>query len=477
MKMYFQDNGQDYYYIHRHLSHFPKDDAIDSFDAQKRQNYLAMKQRYKERYLANMKGTSTEALQKLNLAMSSDEVFTNIDETLLNTLNEKVSETIQQYNLDKMMTSAYESLDDFLKTSDLKALDGLFEQINEAALLLRSNITELTAAIGKKNWVGGGRDLNKVTQELNKQIANFEGKKVRIGGAQMKKVLQSVRNLTSGLSAQTLSKAQLQSYLRHIFSTNIGEYVVSKGIKKGLNLVDVTVKDTLSGTATIKESGALKEALMEFGQKKSTTFKTDNSFKNIDVTFEDGNSFKINLGLSTKWYKGSATGANDKVTITNEQNFIHRVNQLIGQKQGRYYAYNALALVNQDGTAYSALKAAIVARTADYLVSGFGEQGDFSQFLVINGNFYSIWQIIMAIESFNAGQGSSDINPGVTDPITISASGLSAIAKKTDDAKDETPPNLHRAYARAKEQNQAIERLRLTGHFYPQRLKNALKKA
>ena len=476
MKMYFKED-KNYYYIHRHISHFPVDDAVDSFEQQKRQNYFEMKARYKQRYLENMQGVSPEAMAKLNLAMSSDEVFSNLDTALLNTLNAKVSENIQQYNLDKMLVGAYSSLDDFLETKDLKDLDGLFEQITQAANLLRSNITEITAAIGKKQWVGGGRDLSKVTQELNKQLSLFEGKKVRVAETQMKNVLQSLRNLTSGLESDTLSKAQLQSYLRNIFSTNIGEYVVSKGVVKGLNLVDLTIKDTLTGTATVKNSEALKDALMAFGQKKTTNFKTDNTFKNIDISFEDGTDFKINLGLSTKWYKSSAAGVNDKVTITNEQNFIHRVTQLISDHEGRYYAYNALGLVNQSGTAYSALKAAIIARTADYLISGFAEGGDFSQFLVINGNFYSIWQIISAIENFNQGQGSSDINPGKSDPITISASGLSTIATQTDEAREETPPDLYRAYSRAKEQNKAIERLRLTGHFYPQRLKNALKKA
>jgi hypothetical protein len=39
---------------------------------------------------------------------------------------------------------------------------------------------------------------------------------------------------------------------------------------------------------------------------------------------------------------------------------------------------------------YKALKAAIVARNLDVLMSGMGIQGDFSQFIIINGEFYSI---------------------------------------------------------------------------------------
>lgn len=56
----------------------------------------------------------------------------------------------------------------------------------------------------------------------------------------------------------------------------------------------------------------------------------------------------------------------------------------------RYYAYNAIGLLHQDNEPYKAMKAAIVARNIDVFISGLGTQGDFSQYLVINGEFYSI---------------------------------------------------------------------------------------
>ena len=134
-----------------------------------------------------------------------------------------------------------------------------------------------------------------------------------------------------------------------------------------------------------------------------------------------------------------------------------------------------MGLVNQDGTAYAALKAAVVARAADFIISGFGIQGDFAQFIVINGNFYSIWQIILALQYFNEGQGHSGLNPGRTDPITISAMGLSDVTELTAEAQDKDA-NLYEAFKRAKKQNKLIEDLAMGGHFYPQRLSNALAK-
>lgn len=77
------------------------------------------------------------------------------------------------------------------------------------------------------------------------------------------------------------------------------------------------------------------------------------------------------------------------VSITGETQFIHRLNQAFSG-EGTYFAYNALALVEQDAVPYNALKALIVARNIDVMISGLGFQGDFSQFLVINGTFYSV---------------------------------------------------------------------------------------
>jgi hypothetical protein len=106
------------------------------------------------------------------------------------------------------------------------------------------------------------------------------------------------------------------------------------------------------------------------------------------------------------------------------------------------------------------------------MMSGLGPQGDFSQYIIINGEFYSIWQIILALENFNHGQGSYG-KGDATDPVTISATGLKAVSDITEQVKD-IPSNLIAAYTRSKMQNRMVENLGLTGHFYPNRLKNIL---
>ena len=126
-----------------------------------------------------------------------------------------------------------------------------------------------------------------------------------------------------------------------------------------------------------------------------------------------------------------------------------------------YYAYNALGLAGQDSEMYSALKASLVARNLDVLISGLGVQGDFSQYLVINGNFYSIWQIVNAIEYFNQGQGTYG-KGDKTDPVILSITGLSQVISLTQQSQGE-PNNLTKAFVRAKKQNLLINGLGLEG--------------
>jgi len=377
--------------------------------------------------------------------------------------------------LNQNLSIAYSSLDSFIQNKQAKDLDNLFAQITKAAELLNTDMDGLLALIGPRGEYKKHRDLTKLSVLLQNEIAKLEGKTLNISQKRLMSVTKSLSNLVSSLSLDgDINKQSLQKYLSNIFSTQIGEYIVSKGVAKGLDLGLKEIRNSLTGSSNITVSEndeELQNFIKNFGQKGSQIFKTDNSFKNLTVTLEDGDDFNINLGLSSKWYKGDS-GNLDSVSITAEVSFLNRINQMINSENEKYYVYNSLGLVNQDNSMYSALKAAMVARNLDVMMSGLGPQGDFSQYIVINGEFYSIWQIILALENFNHGQGSYG-KGDATDPVTISATGLKSVSEITEQVKD-SPSNVASAYIRSKIQNRMIEGLGLTGHFYPNRLKNIL---
>ncbi len=463
-----------YYYIHRHIDHFERDAAIAFFQEQKNINYQIMKNRFKENYLENLGGTTRESLGILDAAMKEDEILSNLDQEVLNSLNDSVSEAIKSYNFSDKINNAYSNLNNFINTQDAKALDKLLAQITSATKLLTSNQSELTFLLGVKKQYAQNRDLNALYQYIQNGINSINNKVIKVNASRIQSVNNSLLQLIGDLSKQEFNKQSLNGYIKNIFSTQIGEFVVSKGIGKALSLLPTEIRKSLVGTKNIEvdEDPELQTLVQRYGQRGSQTFKTDNSFKDLTIEINNGDNVNINLGISTKWYKGTGSGAVYDVAVATETSFVNRLDQMLKSSIENYYAYNALGLAGQDNELYSSLKAALVARNLDVLISGLGVQGDFAQYLVINGNFYSIWQIINAIEFFNKGQGSY-AKGDKTDPITISATGLSKVISLTDQAQGQ-PNNLTQAFVRAKKQNQLISALGLSAHFYPNRLKNAL---
>ena len=53
-------DGRDYYYIHRHLIHFPMDSATRFFQEQREKNYVEMRNRYKKNFQNSISINSNE---------------------------------------------------------------------------------------------------------------------------------------------------------------------------------------------------------------------------------------------------------------------------------------------------------------------------------------------------------------------------------------------------------------------------------
>lgn len=474
-KTFHLDNDNaNYYYIHRHIDHFEKDDAVTFFQEQKDVNFQLMKSMYRQNYLNSINEPSRQSLEMLNNAMNEDEFISGLDKELLNVLNGSVAEAIQEYDFSTKIKTAYSSLNKFINTQDAKSLDKIFTQITNATKLLTSNKNEIVFLTSVKQQYRNNRDLSTLYQYIQNTLPQWDGKMLRMNPATLQSVNNSLMSLVRDLSQNRFNRQVLQGYLKNIFSTQIGEYLISKGIGKGLQLLPSEITHSLSGSRNVEVTAdeELKQLISEYGQKGNQVFKTDNSFKDVSIEISSGENVNINLGISTKWYKGNSSGNVSDVAVTTETSFVHRLNQMLKSSTEFYYAYNALALAGQDNEAYAALKSALVARNLSVLMSGLGVQGDFAQFLVVNGKFYSIWDIINAVEHFNKGQGSFDAGDK-TDPVTISATGLSEVISLTEQAQDQ-PNDLIKAFVRAKQQNILIQNLGLSGHFYPNRLRNAL---
>ena len=291
-----------YYYIHRHIDHFERDAAIAFFQEQKNINYQIMKNRFKENYLENLSGATKESLGILDAAMKEDEILSNLDQEVLNSLNDSVSEAIKSYNFSDKINNAYSNLNNFINTQDAKALDKLLAQITSATKLLTSNQSELTFLLGVKKQYVQNRDLNALYQYIQNGINSINNKVIKVNASRIQSVNNSLLQLIGDLSKQEFNKQSLNGYIKNIFSTQIGEFVVSKGIGKALSLLPAEIRKSLVGTKNIEvdEDPELQTLVQKYGQRGSQTFKTDNSCKDLTIEIDNGDNVNINLGISTK---------------------------------------------------------------------------------------------------------------------------------------------------------------------------------
>lgn len=475
--IYEKGNGSTFY-IHRNINNFNMSQAVNSFNRQKSQGFKEAKSRYKKNYLKSLKGVNQSAKERLADAMNDDKILREIDKNLKNSFQKMTSSTIKSVDLNSAMQKGYASLNSFIRKDDMQELNGLFEAISEATKLLETDSDIIAIILKQSGFSGGSGDLGKLKSLVEQELNIMESKSmISVSEKKIASVLKSLNSLSGQLLKGTKSTQVLQGYLKNIFSTQMGEYVISKGIIEAAGLASKEIEKTMVGAKTVRRTNDdMSKFISAFGQRGSQSFKTDNSFKNLKMSIEEtGDQLSIDLGISTKWYKGSSGKSKNVIGVTSETSFMNRVGQMYTNPNQKYYVYNALALSNQSSIGYQALKASIVARNIDIFLSGLGHQGDFSQFMVVNGEFYSIYDIINLVEKYNTGLGSSSLyRENANDPITISAEGLSKVTELTQKALAHKP-NLQQAYIRSKEQDVLISGLSLKGHFYPNRLKSLLK--
>jgi hypothetical protein len=224
-----------------------------------------------------------------------------LDQGILDILNNRISEVINNYNFEEKIKKAYNSLDSFINTQNAKELDRLLAQITSATKILTNNKLELTFLLGIKKQYAQNRDLTALYQYIESGIQSLNNKMIRVNASRVKSVNNSLLQLIGNLSKQNLNKQVLNGYLKNIFSTQVGEFIVSKGVGKGLELLSKDINNSLTGVNNIEiDNKEVEDLVNQYGQKGKTTFKTDNSFKDLNININDTDNIDINLGISTK---------------------------------------------------------------------------------------------------------------------------------------------------------------------------------
>ena len=202
--------------------------------------------------------------------------------------------------------------------------------------------------------------------------------------------------------------------------------------------------------------------IVALAQQGTQVYKVDSQLKNFKVSVDvNGTTATIilDIGTSIKNYQSGTT----KVSITGEKSLIYRLQQLFKSNRDLILAYNVLANSDVLAAEYAALKSNITAYFADIFISGIGVAGDFSQYIVINGKFYSIYDILLKLKNYNIG--------GLKDNsiITVNPIGIGKITAFQNQRREEEPKNLIQAYKNSKISMSMLQGLSLHASFYPNR--------
>ena len=476
-QLFQKSRGKNYFYIHRDKQKalIAAQPFINTYNQNRNDIYNRMRDRYQKNFLNSINSaTNAYGIDILSDAseLTESEIVKFISDSLKDFLNQSANNATNKEYIENVQ-QAYKTLDQILENKkDIQNIDDLLELIKRSTDLLEVGGKELAIL----NKLTDYKKIGNLRNYLNKIVKSWENKTVTIDNANLASIIKSLNNLVNGLSSKTLKKDSFKGYIKNIFSAQLGEYATSRGVLNLMNETLTNIKSTMVGSQSVKmESDDLKRFKSQYGAGK-TTYKTDNKFNHFTITLSEkdkGPNYEldINLGISTKWYK-SAIDSNDiQVTIANEKSFVRRLQQAFHYGQ-LASVYNILAHANELKNEYIKIKDYLVARNLDVLISGFGQgTADFSQFIVVNGEFYSIWDIISILQNTNIVGGSSEYSESGI--ISVSPSGLSGVLDETKNSYGHSP-NLIKAFVRAKNQNDKIKNLEFHVSLHLNKLKNAL---
>lgn len=455
-----------YFYIHKNVHNIGR---MNNRDPQSDGKMAETFSNYKYGATANMSKVVTS--QYLNLFKSKqiggaerkllEDVFdieNNNTSALLDKIHDAMQKGLEQYlntdNLVKLLEiekglnwseNNTSQLQKALKTAsgkytdELKILDAYLESLVKTVQLVDSNLGQALAdkllidANMTKNYnniKAYGRSLKRA---LNEYKTNNDAKLVNNtlmseAVANLEMIVNSLATLKNSAGDKKLSIDILKGLTTSNFFPNLSE-VLGAQIKqtvvntplKIMKEAARTGQDPIPLEMTDADGNYIPDGFL-FDKSGSQQGKADNVFKNVSlnlssITDEYSGELVIDLGISNKSYvrnhfgKGPLEKFDDVYSLGGGMNLGNAFQLLLGNGAiyEKYLGYNIFAHSGELPSALTALQDALLTRSIIYFVSARGKQ-DFSQFMLLNGQLLSIWDIIKYALSTNIGLSSSQVS-------------------------------------------------------------------
>ena len=452
------------------------------------------------------KNDVTGILDQLHKVMQEGlEQYINTDNLVKLLQNEKKLKWSPSYktiqDLDKALSTQTGSYKD-----DLKALDILLQSMADTVALIESPLgVELaTALLASENKTNNFTSIKKYGSNLQRVLNDFKQKNnaILINQPLIQEAIDNLENIIKPLATLQLQKndgttskttlGKLQGRVTQNFFPNLAEILAAQiqdVAVKGAIKIHQNARRTGAETSQIQitdtEGNYFNAGFFDDGGKKQD--KADNIYENVRLRLDslrDGEQgyIRINIGISSKSYVSQHFGKdtsladfNDVYSLGGGMTVGNAFRLLLGDINSnvyvKYLGYNILSHdANDSGETggfpegLQALQDVLLTRSIVYMVAGRNKQ-NIAQFMMINGNLLSVWDIIKYALNNNIGQSSSQIsnNPNARPGIYMS------IEKRKDVI----------AYARSRDwvkrivdTNDAINSSTMKAHIIPKQIIN-----
>lgn len=391
---------------------------------------IEMKQRYKQ--VTKIK--VDEALKEIDDCMDIEELdkrlwqaLTKSDDSLERTVENSDSNTLYlsmksdvRFLFDQKQ-KLKETINDIIKNSkDLDPLFTVFEEILNRIYKLNDGsyitfIKEIYGGTNLKTCVKNSSTKESLVDRMERikedtkntiKLTNIDRQGIDEVDRYLTRLIQLIGNLksTDGKKNETIIEASL----KNLFGKAFGEYTSIKQLELLLE-ADKQLEKVITGKESVGNSKEKTKNLNEISNS-SGTFKVDQVFKGDGIQLKikgDALSFKIEIGFSSKNYLQGFEENSKNVKNPSSINFKDDVLEFQLVKQFKITRsdelksiYNYLTHLGKD-KGVEKLKYFSKYTVFDNFIksisgSGLMENGytDFAQFLIINGEIISIYQLI-----------------------------------------------------------------------------------
>lgn len=492
------------YYVHLHEKNIKQggiegnnisnDTLASYYRNQKIQAGVAAKKNYISLFKQSLSKNSLDLLEK-SFELNEDRTMAEISKAMQESIQEAIPidkfQNLMGYTKDvnvyKMLSSK--------GTKKVEEFNKMLEAVSKALNLLdgpdsdklAENLLLLSGQIKGQNRISNKVFGDKLMKELNKFKNDNEGK--TFNPKALDNVISQLENIANGLitgqnkSGDALTFRGYKTLFSNLFSTEFAEGIGAMLKHTATFNIDKELRGVLEGTQTkeVIQYGPDAEFIKSLGK---VTGKVDVKYPNVGISMElldsgETSELNIDLGLSMKFYQNQHfKGINDNIKTmeihsgsggTLKEAFI----ALFGSDIiANYYAYNTFGHFNTMDSAITALQDLILTRQINRLFSTTGTKEDFNQFMIINGEVVSIWDLIQYVINNDVGLTNSQTkNPDSKQAISLSINSTDRQNILNSNKKINNEGDAIDKWVRSKRVNEAINKTKIQAVLHVERLR------